>query len=107
MPFTITAEHLELNPSLRKRIESSLYKIIALAPRASTLKLFLKRNTKNQYQATLVIQGDQQDLSYTERGQDLLGVILSAKSHLLRRMVDKKKRRLDRRKARLAFQATG
>ena len=98
MNILIAAEHFELAPELKKRIEFVLFKILNRAPRAENLRLFLKCDSRHQFEVTLLVHNNHQDITYTERGYDLFNAVLSAKSHLLRRLVSQKERRLDRRK---------
>ncbi len=107
MPLIITAEHLDLAPDQREKYETCLRKILSRSSRISNLRLYLKRLKSDLLEATLVIHYNQQDISYTEKGRDLDSLVRSASSHVLRRLAASKRRRLDARKKRVPFQATG
>ncbi|HMN68221.1 MAG TPA: hypothetical protein PKC28_06745 [Bdellovibrionales bacterium] len=100
MNILISAEHFELAPQHKKRIESSLLKILDRVPRAENLRLFMKRDSRQRFEVTLLVHSRHQDVTCTKRGYDLLQTVFSAKSHLLQRLASQKERRLEQRKNR-------
>lgn len=100
MNILITAEHFDLAPELKARIEFALLKVLNRAPRAENLRLFMKRDAKDRFEVTLLVHNRHQDVTYTEHGYDLLAAVLSAKTHLLRRLVSQKERRMYQRRNR-------
>lgn len=99
MSLVINAEHFELSPELRTKLELKLEKILSIIPAGSLLKLFLKKESRGQFAATLLVHFDHKDISCTERGWDILGISVASKNRLVRMLVSQKERRLGRRKA--------
>ncbi len=102
MSLSIMSEHFELSPELRAQLERKLKKIFELAPKVTHLKLFLKRENKNQFEAKILVHFNHRDIICEERGPNLVTVVLNARTRLLRQLTSQKKRRASRRKSPLS-----
>lgn len=99
MQLIITAEHFKLTPENREHLEFMLGKLRDLVCDKSNIRLFLKWNS-NEIEATVVIHSRHEDLSYSARGADLIKLVASVQSHLIRRVITQKEKKLDRRRRR-------
>ena len=97
MTTIISAEHFDLDPAVRGKLEVMLEKLTHFDSHVSNIRLFLKMIGKQRYEATLVVHSNHKDISYKNEGREILGLVLDLKTHLIRRVINEKERRLVKR----------
>ncbi len=100
MNLLINSENLYLPEQTKERIFDCLSKLEEVSPEGSNVRLFLKHDSKNDLRAVITVRDRHNNFAYSTHGPCLLAIVRSARAHILKRLRDRKQRRLHFRKRR-------